>query len=195
MVNGAMTLIEIIEIFALVTGVAYVVLEILQKNAMWILGLLTGAACAFSFAVQRSWGMTGLNIYYIVMSVIGLVQWRKDGAEVGEDAIHLRALPKTTALWSAVAFVVGSLALIWVFRVLGDGSSALDATATVLSVIATWWLTRSYIQQWMLWVVANALTATLCVVNGQYWMAFLYLVYIASAVYGYYHWKKKGVEI
>ena len=74
-----MTVIEIIEIFALVTGVAYVVLEILQKNAMWVVGILTGAACAYSFAVQRSWGMMGLNLYYIVMSVIGLVQWRKDG--------------------------------------------------------------------------------------------------------------------
>ena len=157
-----MSVIEIIEIFALVTGVAYVVLEILQKNAMWVVGILTGAACAYSFAVQRSWGMMGLNLYYIVMSVIGLVQWRKDG---------------------------------WVFRALGDGVSELDAPATVLSVIATWWLTRSYIQQWMLWVVADALTTMLCVVNGQYWMAFLYLAYIASAVYGYYHWKKKGVEL
>ena len=174
-----MNVIEIIEIFALVTGVAYVVLEILQKNAMWVVGILTGAACAYSFAVQRSWGMMGLNLYYIVMSVIGLVQW----------------LPKKTALWSAVGFVLGSLVLIWVFRALGDGVSELDAPATVLSVIATWWLTRSYIQQWMLWVVADALTTMLCVVNGQYWMAFLYLAYIASAVYGYYHWKKKGVEL
>ena len=33
-----MTLVEAIEIFALVTGVAYVVLEILQKNAMWVVG-------------------------------------------------------------------------------------------------------------------------------------------------------------
>ena len=190
-----MSVIEIIEIFALVTGVAYVVLEILQKNAMWVVGILTGAACAYSFAVQRSWGMMGLNLYYIVMSVIGLVQWRKDGAAVGEDVIHLRPLPRKTALWSAVGFVLGSLVLIWVFRALGDTVSELDAPATVLSVIATWWLTRSYIQQWMLWVVADALTTMLCVVNGQYWMAFLYLAYIASAVYGYYHWKKKGVEL
>jgi Nicotinamide mononucleotide transporter. len=46
--------------------------------------------------------MMGLNIYYIVISVIGLIQWRKDGEAVGEDAIHLRALPKKTAVWSAV---------------------------------------------------------------------------------------------
>ena len=190
-----MDLIQAIEIFAFVTGIAYVVLEILQKNAMWVLGLLTGVACAFSFAVQRNWGMTGLNLYYIVMSVVGLVQWRKDGAEVAEGAIHLRPLPKKTALWSAVGFVAGSLALIALFRALGDGMSSLDATATVLSIIATWWLTRSYIQQWMLWVVANGLTAALCIGNGQYWMTALYVAYIASAVYGYFHWKKKGVEI
>ena len=190
-----MDIVQTIEIFAFVTGIAYIVLEILQKNAMWVVGILTGAACAYSFAVQRSWGMMGLNLYYIVISVIGLIQWRKDGAAVGEDVIHLRPLPKKTALWSAVGFVLGSLVLIWVFRALGDGVSELDAPATVLSVIATWWLTRSYIQQWMLWVVADALTTMLCVVNGQYWMAFLYLAYIASAVYGYCHWKKKGVEL
>ena len=103
-----MDLIQIIEIFAFVTGIAYIVLEILQKNAMWVVGILTGAACAYSFAVQRSWGMMGLNIYYIVISVIGLIQWRKDGEAVGEDAIHLRALPKKTAVWSAVGFVLGN---------------------------------------------------------------------------------------
>ena len=190
-----MDIIQIIEIFAFVTGIAYIVLEVLQKNAMWVVGILTGAACAYSFAVQKSWGMMGLNIYYIVISVIGLIQWRKDGAAAGEDVIHLRELPRKTAVWSAVGFVLGSLALIWVFRALGDGSSALDATATVLSVIATWWLTRSYIQQWMLWVVANALTTALCIANGQYWMMVLYLAYAASAVYGYCHWKKHGVII
>ena len=190
-----MDLIQAIEIFAFVTGIAYVVLEILQKNAMWVVGVLTGAACAYSFAVQRNWGMTGLNLYYVVISVIGLVQWRKDGAAVEEGTIHLRALPKKTALWSAVLFVVGSLALIGLFRALGDGMSALDATATVLSVIATWWLTRSYLQQWMLWVVADVLTTALCLANGQYWMAVLYVAYVVSATYGYFHWKKKGVEI
>jgi len=190
-----MDLIQAIEIFAFATGIAYVVLEILQKNAMWVLGLLTGVACAYSFAVQRNWGMTGLNVYYVVISVIGLIQWRKDGAQVGEGTIHLRALPRETAVISALAFVFGSFALIALFRALGDGMSALDATATALSVIATWWLTRSYIQQWMLWVVANALTAALCIGNGQYWMTALYLAYVASAVYGYCHWKKKGVEI
>jgi len=187
--------IQAIEVFALVTGVAYMVLEVLQKNAMWVLGILTGAACAFSFGVQHVWASMGLNIYYMVMSVIGLVQWRRDGEQVAEGTIHLRRLPRKVALWSGVVFVVGSLAMIWLLRSTGDGAPELDGVATVLSVIGTWWLTRSYLPHWMLWIVADVFTTTLCLTTGQYWMAVLYTAYIASAIYGYHHWKKNGVLI
>lgn len=190
-----MTVIQAIEIFALVTGVAYVVLEILQKNAMWVLGILTGAACAFSFGVQHVWASMGLNLYYVVISFIGLAKWRKDGARVAEGAIHLRALPKKVALWSACIFVLGSLAMFFLLRAIGDAEPRLDGAATVLSIIGTWWLAQSYLQQWLIWIVADIITTTLCIVTGQYWMALLYLAYIASAIYGYFHWRKKGVYL
>lgn len=187
-----MDLVGAIEIFAFVTGILYIVLEILQKNAMWVVGILTGVACAVSFAIQHSWGMMALNVYYAVMSVVGIIQWRKDGSQVDEGAIHLTALPRKTALWSAVGFVFGSLVLIGVLRLLGDDASQLDAVATVLSVIATWWLTRSYPQQWILWIVADILTASLCFTTGQYWLFVLYLAYVVSAACGYLHWRRKG---
>ena len=186
------TVIQAIEIFAAVTGVLYVLLEILQKNAMWVIGILTGAACAFSFAVQHVWASMGLNIYYLAVSVIGLYKWRKDSVEVGDGEIHLRKLPGSVMAWSAVAFVLGSLALTWVLRKTGDAAPLLDASAAVLSVIATWWLAQSYLRQWILWIVADIMSTALCLQTGQWWMAGLYLVYSASAVYGYYHWKKKG---
>ena len=177
----------------MVTGVLYVLLEILQKNAMWVVGIATGAACAYSFSIQHSWGMVGLNIYYMVMSVVGLVQWRRDGAAVEEGQIHLRPLRRKTVLWSVLLYLAGSLALIWVFRRFGDQAPVLDALATMLSVIATWWLAESHLQQWLLWIVADVLTTALCLVTGQYWLSVLYVAYVLSAVYGYCHWKKKGV--
>lgn len=183
---------QLIELLAALTGVAYVVLEILQKNAMWVVGIVTGVACAVSFGAQHVWASMGLNVYYVVVSVIGLVQWRRDGAAVGEGDIHLNPLSKKTALWSAVAFVLGSLAFMQLLRLLGGNASRLDAMATVLSVIATWWLVRSYLPQWLLWVVANILSTLLCIQTGQYLMAGMYLAYCLSAVYGYVHWKKRG---
>lgn len=187
--------IQAIEIFALVTGIAYVVLEIMQKNAMWVLGILTGSACAFSFGVQHVWASMGLNLYYVAMSVVGLVQWRKASTQVAEGEIHLQVVPRNVGVWSVVVFFVGSLALIQVLRAAGDAQPFLDGTAAVLSVIGTWWLAQSYLQQWLLWIVADIITTTLCLTTGQYWLAFLYIAYIASAVYGYFHWKKHGVYI
>lgn len=108
-----MDIIGIIEVFALVTGVPYIVLEVLQKNGMWYFGIATGLACAYSFAIQHVWSNMSLNIYYVVMSVWGLYQWRKDsrlleGDGGGQDpAVHLGRMDRRTALWSAVTFIAG----------------------------------------------------------------------------------------
>ena len=186
------TIIRIIEIFALVTGVAYVVLEILQKNAMWVLGILTGAACAFSFGVQHVWASMGLNIYYVVVSFIGLWQWKKDGAQVGEGEIHIRPLTPKVQYISTLVYVIGLYPIFYILKASGDPAPLLDAASTLLSVIATWWLAKSYLRQWLLWIGADLMSTWLCIDTGQWWMAVLYAVYAASAVYGYFHWKRHG---
>ena len=185
-------LIQAIEIFAMVTGVLYVILEILQKNGMWWVGILTGAACSFSFGVQHVWASMGLNIYYVGMSVWGLYQWKIAGQQVGEGEIHLRKLsPKVSGLGCGLLVLLSSV-LIPVLKATGDPAPALDAIAVSLSVVGTWWLAQSYLEQWLLWIVADILTTTLCIVTGQYVLSVLYLAYIGSAVYGYFHWKNRG---
>ena len=184
--------IQAIEIFALVTGIVYVVLEILQKNAMWVIGILTGAACAFEFAVTHVWASMGLNLYYVGMSVVGLIQWRKASGQVEEGDIHLQKVSLKAGILSAVLFTAGTAVMIPVLKATGDPAPFLDAIAVMLSVVGTWWLAQSYLEQWLIWIVADVLTTTLCLTTGQYWMAVLYLVYIGSAVYGYVHWKSRG---
>ena len=206
-----MNLIQAIEIFAFVTGLLYVILEIGQKNAMWVVGILTGVACAWSFGVQRLWASMGLNIYYVFVSVWGLYQWRQDSrllsgggtvaaAENSSEAapkasIHLRKPSRKTVLISSQVFVFGSLALIALLRLLNDQESAMDAIVTVLSAIGTWWLAKSYPQQWLIWIVADILSTILCLSVGMYWMALLYLAYAASAIYGWYHWTRRGAYL
>lgn len=184
--------IQAIEIFALVTGIVYVVLEIMQKNAMWVIGILTGAACAFEFAVTHVWASMGLNLYYVAMSVVGLIQWRKASGQVEEGDIHLRKVSLKAGILSAVLFTAGTAVMIPVLKATGDPAPFLDAIAVMLSVVGTWWLAQSYLEQWLIWIVADVLTTTLCLTTGQYWMAVMYLVYIGSAVYGYVHWKSRG---
>lgn len=192
-------IIQLIEISAFITGLAYIILEIKQKNVMWYLGIATGAACAFSFAVQHLYASMGLNIYYVFVSFWGLYQWenaRRCLDEAGrENMIHLNRISSKVVIVSAAIFVLCTAALILLLEWIGDSESSMDAIVTVLSAVATYWLAKSYIQQWLLWIVADILSGLLCLTVGMYWMAVLYLFYALSAVYGYYYWNQKGVYI
>ena len=187
------------EIFTLVTGVIYIILEIRQKNLMWVVGILTSIAAMWVFFRQGLYASFGLNTYYLVTSVVGLWQWRRDIDRISQDgAVHddgtvrLKHLSLKTVAVSAVAVVVGTLALAMVMEHLENPMSYLDSAVAVLSAVATWWLVRCYIQQWWLWIAADTVSTILCASQGLWWMAALYAAYAVSAIIGYIHWKKHG---
>ena len=193
---------DFMQIFTLVTGVIYIVLEIRQKNFMWVVGIATSVAAMWVFFRQGLYASFGLNTYYLVTSFIGLWQWRKAKAGMAEametedaDAVHLHRLSWRTALVSLAVAVAGIFALAELMELLENPMSYLDAAVAVLSAVATWWLVRSYIEQWWLWIVADTLSTILCATQGMWWMAALYAAYTLSAVYGYVHWKRKGLYI
>lgn len=190
------------EIFTLVTGVIYIVLEIRQKNFMWVVGILTSVAAMWVFFRQGLYASFGLNTYYLVTSFVGLWQWGRDRKKIeaasdnpADGAVHLNRLTLRTVLVSLIVTVAGIFALSWIMELLENPMSGLDAAVAVLSAVATWWLVRSYLEQWWLWIAADLMSTILCATQGLWWMTALYAAYTLSAVYGYMHWKKKGVYI
>ena len=187
------------EIFTLVTGVIYIILEIRQKNLMWVVGILTSIAAMWVFFRQGLYASFGLNTYYLVTSVIGLWQWRRDidrisqeGTDQDNGTVRLKRLSIKTLIVSAFAVVAGTLVLALVMEHLENPMSYLDSAVAVLSAVATWWLVRCYIQQWWLWIAADTVSTILCASQGLWWMAVLYAAYAVSAIIGYIHWKKHG---
>ena len=187
------------EIFTLVTGVIYIILEIRQKNLMWVVGILTSLAAMWVFFRQGLYASFALNTYYLVTSFIGLWQWRKDidrisqdGSEQKDGTVRLKRLSIKTVAVSVFAVVAGTLALAFLMELLENPMSYLDSAVAVLSAVATWWLVRCYIQQWWLWIAADTVSTVLCASQGLWWMAALYAAYAVSAIIGYIHWKKHG---
>lgn len=210
---------DMMEIFTLVTGVIYIILEIRQKNLMWLVGVLTSVAAMWVFFRQGLYASFALNTYYLVTSFIGLWQWSRDKkrlvAEMAPaarttdtevkpegDRIHLNRLTVKTVAVSAVVMVLGTFGLVELMQWLNSAGilqenpmSYLDSAATILSAIATWWLVRSYIQQWWLWIAADLMSTILCASQGMWWMTALYAAYTLSAVYGWAHWQRNGEYI
>ncbi|MBO5108045.1 MAG: nicotinamide mononucleotide transporter [Bacteroidales bacterium] len=188
------------EIFTLVTGVIYIILEIRQKNFMWVVGILTSVAAMWVFFRQGLYASFALNAYYLVTSFIGLWQWGRakmmlkqtDDAPGQGDDIHLNRLTLKIIAVSALVTVAGTFVLSEVMAALENPMSVMDASVAVLSAVATWWLVRSYLEQWWLWIIADALSTIMCATQGLWWMTALYAAYSLSAVYGYIHWKRNG---
>lgn len=183
---------QILEIFTLVTGVVYVLLQIWQSNWMWPVDILCCAAAVVMFASQRLWANLGLNVYYILMAFWGIYAWRRDSKKVDKGEIHLSTPTKAVYIASIVIALVGGVALIEALRLLGDPAPVMDGIIGILGAVGCWWLANSYIDNWMIWIVADSLTAVLCLTRGLYWMAAMYLLYVGAAVNGYLNWKKHG---
>ena len=190
---------SILEIFTLITGLIYVILEIRQKNSMWVLGIITSLASMLVFYSQGLYASFGLNTYYLITAFIGLWQWRKDkGAIEDTSKIHLNRLSLRVIIISAVVLIVGTVGLAAGMEYMSElgfkenPMSLLDSSIAVLSAVATWWLVKAYLQQWWLWIAANGLSVALCASQGMWWMALLYILYAVAAAIGLKHWKKHG---
>ena len=187
------------EIFTLVTGIIYMILEIRHHRFMWVVGVLTSAAAMWVFFRQGLYASFGLNTYYLITAFIGLWHWTSDSRRVAsqmksesDEVIVLNRLSLKTALLSLVFAVAGIFALAWLMELVENPMSYLDSTVTVLSIVATWWLVKSYIEQWWLWILADTLSTILCLTQGMWWMAVLYAAYTASAFIGLRYWRKHG---
>ncbi len=203
---------DFMEIFTLVTGVIYIILEIRQKNLMWAVGILTSIAAMTVFFRQGLYASFGLNTYYLVMSFIGLWQWNKDRKKIqpghgtdmqtydrkdmeSDDRIHLNRLSVKTVIISAVITATGIFTMNYLMELLENPMSLTDTSVAVLSAVATWWLAKAYLEQWYIWIAADLLTTAMCAASGLWWMTGLYAAYTVSAVIGLVHWKRNGIYI
>src|SRR5262252_4426104 len=66
----------------------------------------------------------------------------------------------------------------------------LDASTTVLSLFATWLTARGKLENWLYWIVVDAVQAWLYAAQGLVFTAFLFLVYLVIASVGFIEWSK-----
>ena len=66
----------------------------------------------------------------------------------------------------------------------------LDASTMVLSLFATWLTARGKLENWLYWIVVDAIQAWLYAAQGLVFTAFLFLVYLVIAFVGLIEWSK-----
>lgn len=179
------------EVIAAITGLVYVILEIKQKRSMWVVGAISALFYMAVFFSSSLYAATGLQVYYLAISIYGWYKWgRPDTDAVSGSEVIVAMKPGPAAISILVSFVFYFI-LKWVLEnYTGDPNPELDAVITILSMLATYWVTKKHLENWLLWIIADSLAIYLYVQQGLYATTVLYVIYIGAAVAGYIHWRK-----
>jgi nicotinamide mononucleotide transporter len=179
-----------IEIFGVLTGILYVILEVKQNRFLWPLGVLTSGVYIYVFFTGKFYADMGLQVYYVLISFYGWYHWTRGSTGKRRD------LPVSRTKRSLLVPLTGVFMACWggiwyLLHHFTDSPVPLgDSFTTALAIVATWMLSRKMIEHWYLWVLANLVSVALYIYKGLYPTTVLYLVYTAMAVYGYFEWHK-----
>ena len=66
-----------IEIFAVITGLLYVYLQIKQNKTMWIVGFISSAIFVYILFSAQIYAQMGIYVYYVGISVYGYLRWKR----------------------------------------------------------------------------------------------------------------------
>jgi len=180
-----------IEIFGVITGILYVILEVKQNRLLWPLGIITSLAYIYIFFTGKFYADMGLQLYYVLISTYGWYYWSRGGAKEAKGDLPVVRINKQQLILLFLTFVLAWAGIWFVLDRYTDSTVPLgDSFTTALAIVATWMLTRKIIEQWFLWIIANLVSIALYIYKGLYPTVILYIVYAGMAVYGYLEWKK-----
>ncbi len=180
---------EAVNGLALASGVTYAVLAARRNRLCWIAGAVSSACAAILCALNKLPMQAGLQIFYVGMSVYGWWSWKRHSSE-GQLVIGVWPLG-----WHlGAALVLTFLSLVSAYWLRPADVAAwplLDSVSTWFSLLATWLAARAKLENWLYWIVINALMVFLFYAQKVWGMALLsvFLVVIAGA--GFIGWRRR----
>ena len=174
---------------AVVLALGYLLLAIRQNAWCWACAIASSAIFLVLFARAGLVMQSALQVFYVGMGVYGWWAWRH-----GSGA---QRAPLPVSRWgarrhvSAIALLlVATLVNGWIVaRVQGGLVPYVDAFVAWVSVLATWMLARKVLENWLYWIVVDAVAAALYWSQGFHATTVLYMLYVVFAVRGFLAWR------
>jgi nicotinamide mononucleotide transporter len=177
-----------IETFGVVTGAVCVLLAVKENVWNWPIGILNNLFFLVLFWRSKLYADSGLQIFYIAISVYGLWHWLYGGARHTHAPIVRARRAHVLPLLGAT--IASAAVLYYVLSHFTDSNVPLgDATTTALSLTAQYMLGRKQIENWLVWIAADVIYIGLYCYKSLYLTALLYAVFIVMCVAGYLRWQ------
>jgi nicotinamide mononucleotide transporter len=170
-------------------GLAGVWLMIRQQVWTFPVGLVQVSIFGWVCFEGRLYSETALQVMFFAALVYGWVHWTR-----GHDRTH--PLPVTWLTARARAGWIAGTVLLWLgwgtvmHRYTNADLAYADGLVFAVSVSAQWLQARKALDNWIGWMVANAVAVGVFWTKGYYWFAVLYGIFGLMAVAGFRAWQR-----
>jgi nicotinamide mononucleotide transporter len=185
---------SLLEALGFATGGACVWLCVREHIWNWPLGLANNVLFFVLFWHSRLFADMGLQLVYFGFGVYGWWNWlHTTGGRRGALPISRAPLAEWLAIAVLAPFAVWGL---WVVLVAVHGASPFwDATTTVLSLVAQYLLCRKRLENWIVWIVVDAIYVPLYLSRDLLLTALLYALFLVMCIYGLRAWLGKSPAV
>lgn len=188
---SALSEISIVELLAVITSIAYAWLASKNNIWCWLFGilspLLTMYALYFYFQLYAE---VYLQVYYIGMAIYGYYTWKYGSKDHTDKAIEIWSSKKHFIL-ILVGFLLAFLLGTFLKNYTEAASTYLDSFTTTFAIIATFMTAQRILENWIYWIIIDAVSIYLYFDRGGYLFAILFVAYTIIAIYGFVNWRKQ----
>ena len=208
---------KILEILGFTVGLLYLWWEYHADRKLWYASMVMPAISMWIYFSKGIYADFAINIYYLAIAVYGYIVWTRghktnstknrivdnadnadnaDNTESTDNTDKSKHLPITNIpakmLWGCIAvFLLLWVGLYLILNYLTDSTVPIpDAFTTALSIVGMWMLARKYLQQWIAWILVDAVCACLYWYKGIPLYGILYALYTVIAFFGYRKWHR-----
>jgi len=179
-----------IEVLGFITSLICVWLNIKANIWGWFWAIVSSAISAAFFYKLQLFGDMNLQFFFIAAALYGWYEWMFGKKGKNAQKLTITFLPKSLLPTVLVCSFLGSVIVFFGLKQLKGDFLVLDAITTTLSIVATWLTARKYIENWILWIVADVIYVGMYFQKDAYLYAILYALFLGMAFKGFLEWKK-----
>lgn len=177
------------------TGSLNLVLGAKGKVAGLYFAIINSALYAYQCMGIPLYGEVMYNVLYsIPVSATAIYLWKKNSSGGGE--VRFRIMTSKLIACVAAATALGVWGYSELLKFMGGSFVFMDSLTTVVSVIASLLYVLRYSEQWLLWVMVNALSIIMWIMvfaSGDTTALLIIVmktVNLLNSLYGYLNWRK-----
>ncbi len=176
------------EFAGFVTGVVGVYLVAIEHMINWPVGLVNVLIYGWVFYASRLFADMSLQFFFFALGVYGWIAWAKGGT--GRTELKISRISWTS--WAAIAAIwaVGTAIYVPIITFYKGASPFVDSALTVASIIAQMLLNHKKIENWMIWILVDAIYLPLYISRGLVATAVLYALLLGLAISGLIIWSR-----